>query len=127
MIGPRKHTRVFAFGAACDMRKSFNTLAGLVSSMGHDIAQGDVFLFVARNRKRAKVIWYDTTGLCLLAKRLDVGCFAAIWETSQSEIELTLNELSLLLEGCKVVGRMPLSPPPIDIIRASRVTAAAFR
>ena len=73
MIAPSTRTRVFAYGAPCDMRKSFNTLSGLVSAMGHDVAAGDVFLFVAKNRKRAKVLWYDATGLVLLAKRLDVG------------------------------------------------------
>lgn len=127
MIGPSGRTRVFAYGAACDMRKSFNTLSGLVSAMGHDVAAGDVFLFVSRNRKRAKVLWYDATGLVLLAKRLDVGTFVAIWEADTDEIELTMSELQLLLEGCKVVGRMQLSPPPIDITRASRVSRADFR
>lgn len=127
MIGPSQRTRVFAYGASCDMRKSFNTLSGLVSAMGHEIAAGDVFLFVSKNRKRAKVLWYDTTGLLLLAKRLDVGRFAAIWETDDGEIELTMSELRLFLEGCKHVGRMQLSPPAIDITRASRVSRADFR
>jgi len=127
VIGPRSRTRVFAYGAPCDMRKSFNTLSGLVSAMGHDVSAGDVFLFVAKNRKRAKVLWYDTTGLMLLAKRLDVGRFTAIWEADSGEIELTMNELQLLLEGCKVVGRMQLSPPPIDITQASRVSRSDFR
>jgi transposase len=126
MIGPSTRTRVFAYGAPCDMRKSFNTLSGLVSAMGHDVAAGDVFLFVAKNRKRAKVLWYDATGLMLLAKRLDVGQFTAIWEADSGEIELTMNELQLLLEGCKVVGRMQLSPPPIDVTRASRVSRSDF-
>ncbi len=127
MIGPSRRTRVFAYGASCDMRKSFNTLSGVVASMGHEVAAGDVFLFVSKNRKRAKVLWYDTTGLLLLAKRLDVGKFAAIWETDDGEIELTMSELQLFLEGCKHVGRMQLSPPPIDIARASRVSRADFR
>ncbi len=127
MIGPSRRTRVFGYGAPCDMRKSFNTLSGLVSAMGHEVAAGDVFVFVSKNRKRAKVLWYDTTGLVLLAKRLDIGKFAAIWETDASEIELTMNELQLLLEGCKVVGRIQLSPPPVDVTRASRVSRADFR
>lgn len=126
MIGPRKQTRVFAYGAACDMRKSFNTLSGLVQEMGHQVAAGDVFLFVSRNRKRAKVLWYDGTGLCLLAKRLDTGKFAAVWDCAQGELELTMSELQLLLEGCEVVGRMPLSPPPIDVAKASRVSRTSF-
>jgi transposase len=127
VIGPSHRTRVFGYSAPCDMRKSFNTLSGLVSSMGHDVASGDVFLFVSKNRKRAKVLWYDTTGLVLLAKRLDIGRFAAIWETDDGEIELTMSELRLFLEGCKVVGQMPLSPPPIDITQATRISRSAFR
>lgn len=127
MIGPSNRTRVFAYGGPCDMRKSFNTLSGLVSAMGHDVAAGDVYLFASKNRKRAKALWYDATGLLLLAKRLDVGKFAAIWEADTGEIELTMTELRLFLEGSKVVGKMQLSPPPIDITRASRVSRADFR
>lgn len=127
MIGPSQRTRVFAYGAACDMRKSFNTLSGLVSSMGHEVAAGDVFLFVSRNRRRAKVLWYDGTGLCLLTKRLDQGRFPALWENEAGDVELSMSELSLLLEGCEVVGRMPLSPPAVDVAQASRVLHADFR
>lgn len=128
MIGPAGRVRVFAYPQPCDMRKSFNTLSGLVSSMGHDVAAGDAFVFVSRSRKRAKVLWYDGTGLCLLAKRLDQGRFPSLWgHAERGAVVLTMNELSLLLEGCDVVGRMPLSPPPVDVAVAGRVTASDFR
>lgn len=93
--------------------------------MGHEVSVGDVFLFVSRNRKRAKVLWCDGTGLCLLAKRLDQGRFAAVWEEGDAA-ELTINELGLFLEGCEIVGKMPLSPPPIDRVAASRISPSAF-
>jgi len=125
-LGPKGRMRVFAYGAACDMRKSFNTLAGLVTSMGHEVAAGDVFLFVGRRRKRAKVLWYDGTGLCLLGKRLDRGRFASLWKDGTSEVPLTMSELALFLEGCELVGRVPLSPPSVDVTAASRVAANAF-
>lgn len=127
MIGPSGRVRAFAYPKPCDMRKSFNTLSGLVSEIGHDVAAGDVFAFVSKRRTRAKVLWYDGTGLCLLAKRLDQGQFAALWNGDGDVVELTSAELSLMLEGCTVVGRMPLSPPPVDLARASRVNPAAFR
>jgi transposase len=126
MIGLGTRGRVFAYGSRCDMRKSFNTLSGLVMSMGHDLAAGDVFLFVGANRKRAKVLWYDGTGLCLLAKRLDQSRFAAVWGGEGRGRQLTMSELALFLEGCDLVGRMALSPPPIDIEKASRLSPAAF-
>jgi transposase len=108
------------------MRKGFNSLSGLVAAMGHDLVAGDVFLFVGRTKKRAKVIWYDGTGLCLLCRRLDQGRFAALWDPEKSDIELTMSELRLFLEGCELVGRVPLSPSPIDMEQASRVAHAQF-
>ena len=56
------------------MRKSFNTLQALVEgAMKRDIAVGDLFVFVAKSRKRAKVLYFDGTGLCVFAKRLETG------------------------------------------------------
>lgn len=126
MIGPGSRARVFAYPRPCDMRKSFNTLSGLVAEMGRDVAAGDAFAFVSKNRKRAKVLWYDGTGLCLLAKRLDQGRFAALW-TDGDEVELTANELALLVEGCEVVGRIKLSPTVVDLGAARRVPPSSFR
>lgn len=126
MFGRLGRMRAFAYAAPCDMRKSFNTLSGLVMSMGHELTAGDVFLFVSRNRKRAKVLWYDGTGLCLLAKRLDQGCFASLWREDAAEVELSVNELRLFIEGSRAVGRLPLSPAPIDVQSASRISSASF-
>jgi transposase len=128
LIRPAARVRVFAYPQPCDMRKSFNTLAGLVLTMGHNVVDGDAFVFVSRSRKRAKVLWYDGTGLCLLAKRLDTGSFAALWDgLDQEVVTLTSNELSLLLEGCSVVGRMKLSPAAVDVYEAGRVATSSFR
>ena len=61
-------------------------------------------------------------------KRLDAGTFASLWVSDDGkQIELTVNELSLLLEGCSVVGRIALSPPTIDVASASRVAPVSFR
>lgn len=110
------------------MRKSFYALSGLVSSMGLDVCTGDAYVFVARNRKRAKVLVHDGTGLCLLAKRLDIGRFPSLWRDDvTSYVDLSVSELSLLLEGCELVGRLSLRPPTLDMERASRVALADFK
>lgn len=104
---------MYAFDEPCDMRKSFDTLAALVTErMGQQVLTGDLFLFVGRDRRRAKVLYFDGTGMCLFAKRLEKGQFSAAWKRakSQSSYEMTLSELALFIEGSEVATRMPLSP-----------------
>lgn len=111
MIGSTRRVRVFAYAQPCDMRKHYDSLAVIVAAqMGHELLSGDLFLFVGRNRRRAKVLYFDGTGLCLLAKRLEKGRFAALWEHAD-RCELSLTELALFLEGSAVVGQLELSPP----------------
>ena len=99
------------------MRKSFNTLGRLVVELGQDLITGDAFLFVGKTRRRAKVLWFDGTGVCLLAKRIEKGRFAPVWERA----ELTSSELILFLEGSEAAGRVPLSPPPFSLEEDGRV------
>ena len=127
MIGPHGCTRVFAYPRPCDMRKSYYTLSGLVASLGHDVTKGDVFAFVSKDRKSTKVLWYDGTGLRLLSKRLDSGRFAALWREDGGEVSLTLSELSLLLDGCTVVGRIELGPKVQAPEEKSRISLSSFR
>ena len=109
MIGLPRGLTVFMHGDQVDMRKSFDTLSALVAhEMKRDLLEGDLFLFVGRDRKRAKVLCFDGTGLCLLSKRLEQGQFGAPWKQRRSE--MTLSELALFIEGSEA-ARKPLSPP----------------
>jgi transposase len=112
VIGSTRSVRVFAYTRPTDMRKGFDGLFGMVKSrLEHDPLSGDLFLFVARNRKRAKVLMWDGTGLCLYAKRLEKGRFAKLWGGDDTtQIELTMSELQLFMEGSKLVGKVPVSP-----------------
>ena len=113
MIGSLRGVSVWAYGHPCDMRKSFNTLQALVEEqMKGDLSTGDLFLFVAKNGKRAKVLYFDGTGLCLFSKRLESGKFATPWKGPMSKkLELTATELALFMEGSESLGRARLSPP----------------
>ena len=54
----------------------------------------------------------DGTGLCVYAKRLEKGKFACLWSGGDGEpVRLTTTELSLFLEGSRLVGKISLSPP----------------
>mgnify|MGYP001768248275 CR=1 FL=1 len=116
MIGLTRVVRVFAYGAPIDLRKGFNGLSALVEhEMKHKLLDGDVYLFVGRKPRRAKVLYFDGTGLCLLCKRLERGRFARPWErTGGAVATLTLSELALFLEGSELVGRRMLVPPTFE-------------
>lgn len=113
MITLGRAVRVFAYAEPVDMRKSFDTLGALVrEGLGHDVLDGALFVFVGRDRRRAKVLHWDGTGMCVLAKRLAKGRFAAPWERKRgTSLEWTTSELALFLEGSELVGRVTLSPP----------------
>lgn len=60
----------------------------------------------------SEVLFWDGTGLCVLATRLSKGRFAAPWEKKRGAVlEWTTSELALFLEGSELVGRVALSPP----------------
>ncbi len=114
MIGSTRQLTVYAHALPTDMRKSFDTLSALVTqALRRDPLSGDLYLFTSKNRKRAKVLMWDGTGLCVYAKRLEQGRFACLWEKPGSrELRLTMSELQLFLEGSELVGRVRLSPAP---------------
>jgi transposase len=125
MIGVHSQVPVFAYCRPADMRKGFEGLSALVRrDMKQDPISGALYLFTNRRRRRAKVLFFDGTGLCVYSKRLEKGLFAKLWRSAtDSSLSLTKAELELFLQGSQLVGRMPLSPPmlrPEDLRPGSR-------
>jgi transposase len=114
ILGSLQHGRVFVYREPVDMRKAYDTLAALVEGpMKKSLLSGDIFVFIGRTRKRAKALYFDGTGLCLLCKRLETGHFAAPWKRpGEGPLALTMSELALLLEGSELALRVRLSPEP---------------
>ena len=103
MLSLPPSVRIFVARGATDLRKSFDTLAALVSDvLEQDPYSGHVFCFVNRRRDRVKLLVWDRTGFWLLAKRLEAGTFAEVGggeEDAGRAAEVTSRELWLLLEG----------------------------
>lgn len=92
--------RIFLVVEPTDMRKSFNGLAGLASTLlGATPASRDLFVFANRAKNRLKVLLYDESGTWVLAKRLDRGTFAWPDSTASETVEYRAEELALLLGG----------------------------
>jgi len=105
VIGPTGAVRVMVATRPVDFRKGAEGLAALVrEKMTADPFSGAVYVFRAKRADRIKLIFWDGTGLCLFAKRLEKGRF--VWPQAQSgAVSLTPAQLSMLLEG--IDWRMP--------------------
>lgn len=75
MLSLPQTVRVFVAAEPMDMRGSFDALAGAVRRLGLDPVNGHVYLFLNKRRRIAKALWFDGSGWCVLAKRLEAGSF----------------------------------------------------
>ena len=96
------HLKVFVAVAPCDLRMNFNGLWTAVSQrLGEDPKSGALFVLGNRRRNRIKILYFDGTGVCVLAKRLEKGTFS--WPQSAGEADTKLRlapqALQLLLDG----------------------------
>ncbi len=99
MLSLNPNTKIYLASGATDMRKSFDTLAALVSNtLKLDPLSGHFFVFCNRNKNRIKILMWDGSGFMLLAKRLERGTF--YWPTSNdASIKMSSSELTVLLDG----------------------------
>jgi transposase len=96
MIALTAATRIYLYRGVCDMRKSFDGLCGIIrSDLGMDPLSGCLFVFVNRNRRMVKLLYWDRDGLALWYKRLEQGRF--ILPDTGGCIER--RDLTMLLEG----------------------------
>jgi transposase len=101
------NVRVHLYPDACDMRRSFDGLHALVRErLRLDPLSGDRFLFANRRKNRLKVLYWDGSGLVVLAKRLEDGVFAVPLEGSM-RVEMTMDEMEVLLGGIDLQETAP--------------------
>lgn len=68
--------RIFLCTEPQDMRRSFDALALVTQQLlREDPQSGALFVFVSKSATRAKVMWWDRNGYCLLYKRLHRALF----------------------------------------------------
>lgn len=100
MLSLLPSVRVFLAVEPVDMRGSFDALAGRVRRLGLDPVVGHLYVFLSRNRRLAKVLWFDGSGWCILSKRLEVGTFELPEHgLDQRQVAMDAGSLAALLEG----------------------------
>ena len=99
--------KVFVALEACDLRKGFNALQGLVTEqMRQDLRSGALFVFSNRRHSRLKILCWDGTGLWLLTKRLEKRTFSWPKQIDPDKTTLRLNPqaLAMLTDGVDLRG-----------------------
>jgi transposase len=96
--------RLYVALAPVDMRKQYDGLwAAAREQLGEDPKDGAVFLFTNRGRTRLKLLYWDGTGVWVLAKRLEQGRFS--WpqpSATKAKFALTPEALALLIGGVEL-------------------------
>lgn len=104
MISLTAQHRYFLYRRAVDMRKSFDGLSGVVrNELGRNPMDGEVYVFLNRQRSLVKLLVWDRSGWAIWSKRLERGSY----ELPRSEgdgASLSWPELVLILEGISLAS-----------------------
>ncbi|GGE72656.1 IS66 family insertion sequence element accessory protein TnpB [Massilia psychrophila] len=99
MFFPEGQIRVFVYGQPVSMRLSYDGLYALAKhTMQQDPLSGNLFAFINRRANQIKVLYFDRSGWCVWAKRLEQGRLLSNWSTVSTR-EMDWTGLKLLLEG----------------------------
>ena len=102
MFFPESQVRIWLYARPTDMRRSFNGLAAMAKNvMGEDPLSGHLFVFINRRQTQLKILYFDRSGYCLWAKRLEEGRFN--YDRSAGEKQaLNWTQLKLIIEGIEL-------------------------
>jgi len=102
MIGTTSTTRIFLCTQDTDMRKSFNSLSGIIrKAMNLDPLSGYLFVFKNRRADRIKCVYWDRDGMAMWYKLLQRGTFRFpdLKNYSSAGLEIDASTLRMILDG----------------------------
>lgn len=95
--------KIFVAVQPTDMRKQFNGMWSAVSEqLKEDPKNGAVFAFINKERTRLKLLYWDGTGVWVLAKRLEKGRFSWPIGSDKTKLPLAPEALALLIGGIEL-------------------------
>ena len=91
--------RYFLCDQPTDMRKSFDSLSGIVQDQLHrNPMSGEVYVFINKQRNRIKLLHWESGGFVLYYKRLEKGLFE-LPKTSAQTLAVSWSTLMMIVEG----------------------------
>jgi transposase len=98
MLTLGSNTRIFLCVTPVDMRKSFDSLAGLVEDVfNEDVFSGDLFVFRNREETKMKILYWEKDGYVLWYKRLEKGTFKLPAVAASCQVDRTA--FTMLMNG----------------------------
>ena len=100
MFFPEGQLRIWLYLEPVDMRRSFDGLAAIAKNqMYEDPPSGHLFVFINKRKTYLKILFFDRTGYCIWAKRLEAGQFIYLKGSADLKQPMSFTSLKLLLEG----------------------------
>jgi len=102
MFFPESQVRIWLYAKPTDMRRSFNGLAAMAKNViGEDPLSGHVFVYINRRQTQIKILYFDRSGFCIWAKRLEEGRFNYNKSAGEKQA-LNCTQLKLIIEGIEL-------------------------
>lgn len=97
----------YLYPGPVDMRKSFYTLSGIVTSvMKRNVQDGEVFIFVNRSLTIMKILHMEHGGLVIYHKKLDQGVFnLPSYESDVVSVPFRWQDLIMMVQEIKTRRR----------------------
>ncbi|MEM9983322.1 MAG: IS66 family insertion sequence element accessory protein TnpB [Bacteroidota bacterium] len=106
MFGLTISHRYHLYSKPCDMRKSFDSLCGLVvNDLEQSPINGCVYIFVNKLRNKVKLLHWQCGGFVLYYKRLESGTFELpSYDEGVMGLRLSYAQLVLLIDGIAITN-----------------------
>jgi transposase len=100
--------KYFLYPTGVDMRKSFYTLSGIVTSiMKRNVQNGEVFIFVNKRLTTMKILHLEHGGLVIYHKKLESGVFKLpTFDESLTSQALEWHDLMMIVKNVKQKKRL---------------------
>ena len=98
--------KLFLFVEPCDMRRQLDSLMAQVGRiLERPASVGHLYVFLNRRRNYIRLLFLDSTGVCLFSKRLYKGTVGSSWTIGlaldQPALEVPLHVLGSILSGSR--------------------------
>ena len=99
--------RILLYRGVVDFRKWTSGLAAIVEhELGEILLDETLFVFISRNRRAVKMLYWNKTGIALWTTKLDRDQFH-FGRTREGKVEISSEQLNWLLAGVDITKITP--------------------